>query len=47
MSRETCTSCSKPLGNTTDKCHDCGGRTYRSGPRDQGHAWKVLLGVAG
>ena len=44
--RETCKTCDKPLGNTTGKCFGCGGRTYRSGPREQGHLWKILLGVA-
>ena len=47
MARETCSTCSKPLGNTSEKCHDCGGRTYRAGSRETGNQWKVLLGVAG
>lgn len=45
MARETCSSCSKPLGNTTGKCHDCGGRTYRSGKRITNKHWRVLLGA--
>jgi len=47
MTREKCSSCGKPLRNTTKKCHDCGGATYRSGPRETGEAWRVLLGAGG
>jgi len=29
--RRYCDSCGKPLGNTVDTCHECGGQTYRAG----------------
>ena len=47
MSREKCPSCDNPLGNTIDKCHECGGKTYRAGPRETGNQWRVLLGLGG
>jgi hypothetical protein len=45
--RRACTSCGKPLGSTTKKCHDCGGRSRRGGDRIQAREWQVLLGVGG
>ena len=44
--REKCTVCSKPLGNTIEKCHDCGGENYRGGTPEDGRWWRILLGVA-